>query len=222
MAADILVVEDDAEMRDVLRLGFEQAGHSVALAADGADALDRAARGAFRAIVLDVMLPVHDGLHVAATLRARGDVTPILMLTARGFVDDVVRGLEAGAEDYLAKPFAFLELLARVRGLMRRQGLAPSRRQAADLVLDRVTQRVTCAGRDIALSRAQYVMLDVLMRSLGQVVRRRELVDAVWGVGVHVEANTVDVAVRALRAAIRADGAPRIHTVRGFGYRLDG
>jgi len=222
MKTAILVVEDDLHMADILRNGFEQCGHSVAVAHDGADGLSLAVRQEFGAIVLDVMLPVLDGFQVATELRRRGNQTPILMLTARDFESDVIRGLDAGAEDYMTKPFSFLELAARIRALMRRRQPAAEYFQVGDLVLDTSAHSVTRAGQPLCLSRTQFRLLEVLMRAAGQVVRRRDLIDDVWGRDVWVEDNTLDVAIAALRAAVdKGQARPLIKTVRGFGYRLD-
>jgi DNA-binding response OmpR family regulator len=220
--AGILIVEDDPDMVEVLRLGFEQTGHPVAVARDGADGLRMADQHAFGAIVLDVLLPVLDGYQVATELRRRGNPTPILMLTAKAFVADVVQGLDAGAQDYMAKPFSFLELSARIRALIRRTEPVQARLQAADLVMDISTHRVVRGTREIELSRIQFLVLEVLMRAAGQVVRRRDIIDAAWGTGSWVEDNTLDVTMRSLRSALD-HGHPRrlIRTVRGFGYRLD-
>jgi DNA-binding response OmpR family regulator len=176
----------------------------------------------FGVIVLDLMLPVLDGFEVATQLRRRGNQTPILMLTARDFESDVIRGLDAGAEDYMTKPFSFLELSARIRALMRRGQPVVTRFRAGDLVLDAGAHTVTRDGAELSLSRTQYRVLEVLMRAAGQVVRRRELVDEVWGPGAWVEDNTLDVAIGSLRALVDRGHARRlIRTVRGFGYRIE-
>lgn len=220
--SEILLVDDDPDILEILRQGFEQSGHTVRLASDGAEAVFAAQRHRFRVMVLDVMLPVYDGVQVTTELRRRGNSTPILMLTARGFADDVVRGLDAGAEDYMSKPFSFLELLARVRRLMRHHPGHAARYRVADLELDPEAHRVVRGTREIVLSRTQFMMLETLMRRSGQVVKRRDLIDSVWGAGTHVEPNTVDVAMRALRSAVdRHEHRALIHTVRGFGYCLD-
>jgi DNA-binding response OmpR family regulator len=222
MSKAILVVEDDVHMAEVLRQGFEQTGHPVAVAHDGGDGLHLAVEREFGVIVLDVMLPVLDGVQVATELRRRGNQTPILMLTARDFESDVIRGLDAGAEDYMTKPFSFLELSARIRALMRRRQPATMRFHVADLVLDAGAHSVTRGGTELSLSRTQYRVLEVLMRAAGQVVRRRELIDEVWGRDAWVEDNTLDVAIGSLRALVDKGHARRlIRTVRGFGYRIE-
>jgi two-component system response regulator MprA len=221
-AAGILVVEDDPEMAEVLRLGLEQSGYPVTLASDGGSGLQLAEQHQFGAIVLDVLLPVLDGFQVATELRKRGNGTPILMLTAKAFVTDVVRGLDAGAQDYLAKPFSFLELSARLRALTRRIPHAAMCLRVGDLELDPVTRRVIGGTRELLLSRTQFRVLEVLMRAAGQVVRRRDIVDEVWGRGAWVEDNTLDVAIGSLRSALDKGHSRRlIRTVRGFGYRLE-
>jgi DNA-binding response OmpR family regulator len=220
--ASILVVEDDPEMVEVLRQGFEQIGHAVAIARDGGDGLHMAAQHEYSVIVLDVLLPVLNGCEVAARLRKRGNTTPILMLTARAFVPDIVRGLDAGAQDYMAKPFSFLELAARIRALIRRTQPVSACLQVADLFMDTATHHVVRGTRAIQLTKTQFRVLEVLMRSAGQVVRRRDIVDEVWGTGAWVEDNTLDVAIGSLRAALdKGHSRPLIRTVRGFGYRLD-
>jgi two-component system response regulator MprA len=220
--AKILVVEDDPNMVEVLRQGFEQIGHSVAIARDGGDALRMAELQDYSAIVLDVLLPVLDGCEVAAQLRKTGNTTPILMLTARAFVPDIVRGLDAGAQDYMAKPFSFLELSARIRALIRRTQPVASRLHAADLVMDTASHYVARGTRELQLTPTQFRVLEVLMRSAGQVVRRRDIVEEVWGPGAWVEDNTLDVAIGSLRSAVDKGQSHRlIRTIRGFGYRLE-
>lgn len=209
-------------MVDVLRLGLEQAGHTVSVAYNGSEGLELASHREFGVIVLDVMLPGLDGFQVATSLRRDGNHTPILMLTARDFEADVVRGLDCGAEDYVTKPFSFLELCARIRALLRRGLPLTSRFEIDDVVLDDASHRVTRDGVDIRLSPIQYRLLHALLRAQGQVVRRRELIDEAWGASAWVEDNTLDVAVGSLRALIDRGRKRRlIATVRGFGYRID-
>jgi two-component system, OmpR family, copper resistance phosphate regulon response regulator CusR len=218
--AEILIVEDDFEMARVLRKGFEVDKHSVTVAGSGAEALRIARQKRFQAIVLDVMLPELDGYSVAAALRGSGDRTPILMLTARDSVEDIVRGFDCGVEDYLTKPFSFLELSARVRSLIRRGQPASDKIQVADLTLETASFEVTRAGQSVHLTRTEFRLLEMLMRNAGHVVRRRDLVDSIWSAPT-VDDNNIDVAISSLRAKVDKGQPVRlIQTVRGFGYRI--
>lgn len=218
----ILVVEDDPEMAAVLCQGFEQENLCVRAAHDGGQAVQMAQDNRFQAIVLDVMIPVMDGFTVARTLRLHGDRTPILMLTARDAVTDIVHGLDSGVDDYLTKPFSFLELSARVRALIRRASPAATRYGIGDLVLDVTTHQVTRGGQEIQLRRTEFQLLEILIRHKGHVVRRRDLFREVWGANTNVEENTLDVSISSLRSRLESGRRPRlIHTVRGFGYRLE-
>jgi DNA-binding response OmpR family regulator len=218
--AEILIVEDDFEMALVLRKGFELDQHSVTVASNGDEALQIARQKRFGAIVLDVMLPVDDGFSVAAMLRRSGDRTPILMLTARDSVEDIVRGFDCGVEDYLTKPFSFLELSARVRSLIRRRQPASAQLQVADLTLDTASLDVSRGDRPIRLTRTEFRLLEILMRNAGHVVRRRDLTDAIWS-APRVDNNNIDVAISSLRAKVDKGRPMRlIQTVRGFGYRI--
>jgi DNA-binding response OmpR family regulator len=219
---EILIVEDDPEMAAVLRQGFEQEELIPTVAGDGVAGMNLAREGRFDAIVLDVMLPVLDGFEVASRLRKEGNHTPILLLTARDSVTDVVRGLDCGAEDYLTKPFSFLELTARIRALIRRGRPQGERLRAADLVLDLASHQVTRSGRSIQLSRTEFTLLGTLLRSAGGVVTRGDLVRAVWGPGIYVDGNNLDVTISSLRNRVDKGYAHRlIRTVRGFGYRIE-
>ncbi len=218
----ILVVEDDAKMAELLRRGLSGEGYSVEIAGDGLKALEKAQRLIFDAIVLDVMLPGIDGLSVARRLRSGGVRTPILMLTARDSVPDIVRGLDVGADDYLTKPFSFQVLAARLRAMARRT--APEHGailRVADLTLDARRHEVCRGGRPIPLTRTEFVLLERLMRSAGRVLSRDDLIEAVWGIDREVESNTLDVFIFQLRSKLEAGGAGRlIQTVRGFGYTM--
>ena len=223
MAFDqILIIEDDPEMTEVLRQGFEQEGLAVHAEADGSKGLGAARERRFQAIVLDVMVPGQDGFGIAQDLRADGNRTPILMLTARDSVTDIVHGLDCGVDDYLTKPFSFLELAARVRALIRRSSPPSGRLEVGDLALDPTTHQVLRRGLNVHLTRTEFQLLEVLMRRAGETVRRRDLIRGVWGANTSVEENTLDVSISSLRARIESPGLPRvIHTIRGFGYRLE-
>jgi DNA-binding response OmpR family regulator len=218
----ILVVEDDAKMAELLRRGLAREGHAVTLAHDGARGLEEARARSFDTILLDIMLPGVDGLTVARRLRTNGIRTPILMLTSRDSVPDIVRGLDVGADDYLTKPFSFDVLTARLRVIARRIGSeSGSLLQIGDLTLSSETHEVHRNGRPIALTRTEYVMLEYLMRRAGRVVSRDSLIEAVWGIDREVGHNTVDVFIFQLRSKLEAHGAGRlIQTVRGFGYTV--
>ena len=216
----ILIVEDEAQMAELLRKGLTEEGHALVVAHTGIEGLAVARDGGFDAIVLDVMLPGLGGCEVARRLRRLGDRTPILMLTARDTNDDVVAGLNAGADDYLVKPFSFEVLLARLRAVSRRgpvvQGV-PLR--FADLALDTSAHEATRGGEPLALTRTEYSLLEYLMRRAGRVVPRQALIEGVWGHDREIEANTLDAFVRLLRQKV--DGRGRRHliqTVRGVGY----
>ena len=218
----ILVVEDDAKLLDMLSRSLREEGYAVDIAADGERALVQAAVNAYDAIVLDVGLPRRDGLEVSRTLRGRGVRVPILMLTARDAVDDRVAGLDAGADDYLVKPFSVRELLARVRALLRRlPELLPATMTIGDLVLDTRTHTAARAGRAIPLTAKEYAMLEYLARHAGRVVGRAELTEHVWDENHDPFSNAIEVYVNRLRKKV--DGAhdeSLIHTRRGAGYML--
>jgi DNA-binding response OmpR family regulator len=219
---EILIIEDDPEMAAVLRQGLEQEELIATVAGDGAEGLNLAHAGHFDAIVLDAMLPLLDGFEVASRLRHEGNQTPILFLTARDSITDVVRGLDCGAEDYLTKPFSFLELTARLRALIRRSRPPGDRLRAADLVMDLASHVVSRAGQSVQLSRTEFRLLEVLLRNGGGVVTREDLVRAVWGPDVYVDGNNLDVTVSSLRHRVDKGHAHRlIRTVRGFGYRIE-
>ncbi len=218
----ILVVEDERRMAELLRQGLVEEGHSVTVAVNGREGLALAESTSFDLVVLDVMLPGMDGFTVARRLRAKSNQTPILMLTARDATIDVVQGLDAGADDYLTKPFSFDELFARVRAVARRGPIPrPVRLQFGDLTLDQSTREAIRNGRAIALTRTEFAILELLMRHAGQVISRDALIEGVWGVGAGIESNTLDAFMRLLRAKVEPpDGAALIQTVRGVGYML--
>jgi DNA-binding response OmpR family regulator len=219
----ILVVEDERKVAAFIRQGLVEEGHAVEVAADGTAALDAIAEGpAYDLVVLDVMLPKRDGFNVLKTLRDRHVQTPVLLLTARDGVADKVAGLDLGADDYLTKPFAFEEFVARVRALLRRSsGRAEPRLQLADLCLDPATRGVTRGRRRISLTAREYALLEYFLRNVGRVLTRPMITQHVWGMDFDPESNVVDVYVGYLRRKIDAEGEPRLlQTIRGAGYML--
>jgi two-component system response regulator MprA len=217
----ILVADDELAVRESLRRALTLEGHDVLLAADGREALDAVARDAPDLAVLDVLMPHVDGLEVCRRLRATGDRTPILMLTARTEVADRVAGLDAGADDYLGKPFALDELLARVRALLRRSPTGDEPLRFAGLALDPSTRGVTRGGRTIELTRTEFSLLELFLRNPRRVLTRSEIQESVWGYDFGPLSNSLDVYVGYLRRKTEADGEPRLlHTVRGVGYVL--
>ena len=224
MAVRILVVDDDRAVRESLRRSLSFNGYSVALAQDGLEALDLIASDRPDALVLDVMMPKLDGLEVCRELRSTGDDLPILVLTARDSVSERVAGLDAGADDYLPKPFALEELLARMRALLRRttpdDGESPAM-TFADLSLDPVTREVTRGQRQISLTRTEFALLEMLIANPRRVLTRSRILEEVWGFDFPTSGNALEVYVGYLRRKTEAEGEPRlIHTVRGVGYVL--
>jgi DNA-binding response OmpR family regulator len=219
----ILVVEDEKAMAQILRRGLEEESHAVSLTADGRSALELAVSNTFDVILLDVMLPGMNGLEIARRIRENRQDTPILMLTARDAVLDIVKGLDAGADDYLTKPFSFAVLLARIRALDRRHTeLRTHSLRVADLTLE-ITQRRAFRGqREVHLTNTEFRLLEFLMRREGKVTSRHSILEAIWGPAENIEENTLDAFVRLLRRKIDA-GEPvkLIHTMRGFGYCLE-
>jgi two-component system OmpR family response regulator len=218
----VLIVEDELKMAGLLRRGLREDGMAADVAARGEDALWMAGATDYDAIVLDVMLPGLDGFEVCRRLRADGVRAPVLMLTARDAVDDRVRGLDTGADDYLTKPFSFAELAARLRALARRGPVErPPVLRAGDLTLDPAARRVVRGDVDIALSVREFALLETLMRHPGQVLDRLQLLDHVWDGEYENRSNVIDVYIRYLREKVdRPFGVESIETVRGAGYRL--
>jgi heavy metal response regulator len=219
----ILVVEDERRIAAFIKQGLEEESYVVDVAYDGIEALDWAAAVDYQLVLLDVLLPRKDGIEVCRELRAQGSDVPILMLTARDAVEDRVHGLDSGADDYLVKPFAFQELLARVRALLRRRGEAKTARlQVGDLILDTLSRQASRGGRIAELSAREYALLEFLMRHPGQVLGRTQIMDHVWGYDFVAASNVVDVYIGYLRRKIDDGfGDKLIHTVRGAGYKIE-
>lgn len=217
----ILVVEDERRMAELLRRGLTEEGHHVVVARDGAAGYEIARSSQFDVIVLDMMLPLMDGFTVASRLRAARNQTPILVLTARDAPADVIRGLDAGADDYLTKPFSFEILLARLRAVSRRGAIPrPVCLTAADVTLDPATRRVTRGPDELSLTPREFSLLELLLRNCGRVVPRETILESVWGFDCDVNENTLEAFVRLLRRKIDAREPRLIHTVRGVGYAL--
>jgi DNA-binding response OmpR family regulator len=221
-AMKLLIVEDEVRMADLLQKGLIEEGHVVARAADGAEGFALATSYEFDIIILDVMMPKLSGYELAKRLRAEKNRTPILMLTARDSVPDVVCGLDVGADDYMTKPFSFDELLARLRAVKRRAlAIDDTHLQVADLVLDPDSRVVVRGALRLSLTRTEYSLLERLMYRAGKVVPRRALIESVWGFDREIEENTLDAFMRLLRNKIDPTGRPKlIHTVRGVGYMI--
>lgn len=220
----ILIVEDEPKAGDYLKQGLREAGYVVDLVTNGVDGLHHGLEGDHDLLILDVMLPGMDGWQVLSSLRSQGREMPVLFLTARDQVEDRVKGLELGADDYLVKPFSFAELLARVRTIMRRgrSGLEASTLQVADLELDLLRRRVTRSGKRIDLTAKEFGLLELLMRRHGEVLPRSLIASQVWDVNFDSDTNVIEVAMRRLRGKVDDPFEPRlIQTVRGMGYVLE-
>ena len=219
----VLVIEDDRDISQFVARGLRESGHTSEIASDGETGLEMARGGGFDILVVDRMLPERDGLSVIKTLRAEAIRTPVLILSALGEVDDRVKGLKAGGDDYLTKPFALAELLARIEALARRASPEESatRYSVGDLVLDRLTHKVTRGGETILLQPREFRLLEYLMRNAGQVVTRTMLLENVWDYHFDPQTNVIDVHVSRLRAKIdKSFATPLLHTVRGAGYMI--
>ena len=218
----LLIVEDEPRMAGLLRKGLTEEGHTATCASDGAEGLELAKSYEFDVIILDVMMPKLSGYELAKRLRAEKISTPILMLTARDSVPDVVRGLDLGADDYMTKPFSFDELVARLRAVKRRAAAAQeTSMRVGDLVLDPATREVLRGEARVSLTRTEYNLLEQLIYRAGKVVSRRSLIEAVWGFDRDIEENTLDAFMHLLRGKVDAPGRPKlIHTVRGVGYMI--
>ncbi len=221
----LLIIEDDSDSAAWLVKAFREEGHVADHAADGLEGYSMAEGGGYDVLVVDRMLPRMDGLSVIRSLREQNDTTPVLILSALGQVDDRVKGLRAGGDDYLPKPYAFSELLARVVVLARRPAVAagaePTSWRVADLELDRLTRRVTRGGEDIVLQPREFRLLEYLMRNAGQVVTRTMLLENVWDYHFDPQTNVIDVHISRLRAKLdKGQAVPLLQTVRGAGYSL--
>jgi two-component system, OmpR family, response regulator len=218
----VLVVEDEVKMASLLQRGLREEGYAVDVASEGREALWLATENGYDAVILDVMLPDLDGFEVCRKLREAGRWSPVLMLTARDGIADRVTGLDAGADDYLTKPFSFAELLARVRALVRRGAPErPAELRVGDLILDPATRRVTRDGTPVELTAREFALLEFFMRHPGEVLSRTLLIEHVWDFAFAGDSNVVDVYVRYLREKVdRPFGRASIETVRGAGYRL--
>jgi two-component system response regulator MprA len=218
----ILVVDDEPAFRQAISRALTLEGYRVEEASDGGEALQRLADGGMDAVVLDVSMPAPDGLEVSRRLRDAGDRTPVLMLTARDAIDDRVAGLDAGADDYLVKPFALRELLARLRALMRRGGEGPDDVLCfADVRLDPAAYEVSRGGRRLELTRTEFLLLELFMRNPRQALPRSTIFERVWGYDFGTRSNSLGVYVGYLRRKLEEGGEPRLlHTIRGVGYAL--
>lgn len=219
----ILVIEDDADLAQFISKGLKEERYAVDLAADGEEGLALAEANPYDLLIVDIMLPKLDGLTVCRRLRSAGSQVPVLLMTARNTVEDKVSGFDMGADQFLTKPFAFAELLARVRALLRRGSLQPelTRLKADDLEMDLVSRRVWRAGKEIVLTNKEFALLEYLLRNANRVLTRTSIIDHVWGLTHDPMTNIVDVHIRALRTKIdRHSARSLITTVRGVGYML--
>lgn len=216
----LLVVEDERRMLELLRRGLTEEGYTVVCASDGSEGLRKLRESEFDAVILDIMMPKMSGYELAMRMRSESDMTPVLMLTAKDAVPDIVHGLDVGADDYVTKPFSFQELLLRLQAVRRRADAAPGRKcQVGDLFLDRSTRVVDRNGQHISLTRTEYLLLERLMSEAGKVVPRDLLIESVWGAGHPVTDNSLDAFVRLVRNKLEVNGGQKlIHTVRGVGY----
>ena len=221
---NILIVEDDEKVAEFVSEGFRREGYAVTIARDGEEGLTAALNGDYAAAVMDIMLPKLDGLEVIRRIRTAGRHLPVIVLSARGSVEAKIKGLEVGADDYLAKPFSIAELLARVQALLRRSSSTPDSTtlHVGDLEMDLVTHRVVRNGRRIDLQPLEYQLLEYLMRNKGRVVSKTTIMDRVWDYAFIPRTNVVECRVSRLRTKISISGEKElIHTIRGFGYVLE-
>lgn len=217
----ILVIEDEKKIASFIKRGLKEEGHMVDVAYDGEEGYQMSGENDYDLILLDIMLPKQDGISLCRQLRDDGVTTPVLMLTAKDSVQDKVTGLDSGADDYLTKPFAFEELLARIRALMRKRSPQVTKLQVGDLVLDLISHRVTRAEKEILLTMKEYSLLEYLMRNAGTVVTRTMITEHVWDIDFDTSTNVIDVYINYLRNKIDSGQQKKlIHTVRGRGYLL--
>jgi two-component system, OmpR family, response regulator len=219
----ILIVEDDKTIASFIAKGLKQAGYKADIARDGVSGLERVFRSAYDAAVMDIMLPRKNGIHVVGEMRDRGLMTPVILLSEKRTVDDCVRGLQAGGDDYLAKPFSFLELIARLQALVRRANRMSqiTRLTVADLTMDLVEHHVDRGGESIVLLRREWILLELLMRRPGRMVSKTMILENVWDYDFDPQTNVVDVLVCRLRNKIdRSHPVKLLHTIRGMGYVL--
>lgn len=217
----VLVVEDERKVASFIKRGLEEERYIVELAMDGETGLDLALNNVFDAIVLDVMIPKRDGFEITKELRAKGNHTPILLLTAKAGVNDKINGLNLGADDYLTKPFNFEELTARLRSIMRRSSPEKSTKlQVGDLILDTVTHIAYRKGVEIELTTKEYALLEYLMRNKNRILSRSMIMQHVWKLNFDPESNIIDVYIKRLRAKIESETMRYIHSIRGIGYRV--
>ncbi len=219
----ILLVEDDVNLAQFIRKGLKEEHYAVDVAADGEEGLALAENNEYDLLILDITLPKLDGLTLCRHVRAKGNVTPVLLLTARNTVEDKVTGFDTGADQFLPKPFAFVELLAQIRALLRRGSQQPlAHLQAADLKLDPASHRVWRAGHEISLTNKEYALLEFLLRNKNRVLTRTAIIEHVWDISYDPMTNIVDAHIRALRSKIDRDfSPPLIATVRGAGYMIE-
>jgi len=220
----ILVIEDDADLAQFICKGLKEERYAVDVVGDGEEGLDLALANPYDLLIVDIMLPKLDGLTVCRRLRAAGNRAPVLLMTARNTVEDKISGFDTGADQFLTKPFAFAELLARIRALLRRGSLQPelTHLKVADLELDLVSRRVWRGGKEIVLTNKEFALLEYLLRNRNRVLTRTSIIDHVWGLSHDPMTNIVDVHIRALRAKIDRNVSPSlIATVRGVGYMLE-
>jgi len=219
----ILLVEDDLDLAEFIRKGLKEERYAVDFADDGEEGLQLALTNPYDLLILDIMLPKLDGLTLCRRVRARGNLTPVLLLTAQNTVETKISGFDTGADQFLPKPFAFAELLARIRALLRRGGPQPLvHLKAADLKLDQVSRRVWRAGQEISLTNKEYALLEFLLRNKNRVLTRTAIIEHVWDISYDPMTNIVDAHIKALRAKIDRDFSPQlITTVRGAGYMLE-
>ncbi len=220
MTMKILVIEDEKKVASFIQQGLREEHYEIDLAYDGDEGLEKAVAGEYDGIILDLMLPGRDGISVLRELRGRGDNTPVLILTAKGTTQDKITGLDSGADDYLAKPFHFEELTARIRSLLRRSSVEKTTQvKVGDLVLDTISRKAKRGTQEIELTTREYALLEYLMRNNDRVLSRSVITQHVWNYNFAVDSNLVDVYVNRLRNKIEANGAPRIiHSIRGVGY----